>query len=611
VRDRSRRPSCSIKQGFKEKQTATERQNMNIKSIIQNELVEDGSSVWLLKDHRAFDYSEGAAAEQYLERVFHAVSDLGSRSSELESYIRDWSSEYHLTAKRAQLLSGFSFNRSLKVLEVGCGCGAITRYLGESFDSVVAVEGSLPRARLAKLRTRDLPSVSVVCAPFQEIRFSGKFDIIFVIGVYEYSASFVEGNTPYNTALEYFSEMLAPDGMVVIAIENQFGLKYFNAFREDHLGVPFEGLEGYRRRNPSVRTFGKVELENQIKRHFQDVRFYYPYPDYKVPDCVLSSEFLRSGRAGELVSQMKSRNYAGSVDPLWADSAVALELARNGALEFFSHSFLVIAGRTKLKGVTFDQLATIYSSCRKSVFATQTRIVEQPDQSWTVLKRSRQGLRVVGDGAMKLVNTDFPWISELSLQTQVWLRSMSNDLTIEQIFAPCQSWVDFLTEEASLRDGSRMLHGSQVDTIWQNVYPGAGRPTIIDREWIWHEDIPLNVIIIRGIYYFLEGSATASRVGKAFNVRSGRTLIERIASALGQKLRADDFGAFINLEVDIQHIVFGTDKGRQRAYLRWFLTDRASLNLFLRLKEKAAPLLARIRVRFLHHFAFVRSKSRP
>ena len=133
---------------------------MSIKPVIQNPLTEDASSVWLLQGHDRFAYTDGVASEQYLEKVFLASKDLSSRSSELESHIKDWSSEYQLTTKRAQLLSGFEFDRSMKVLEVGCGCGAITRYLGKTFDSVVSVEGSIARARLARLRTRDLPSVS-------------------------------------------------------------------------------------------------------------------------------------------------------------------------------------------------------------------------------------------------------------------------------------------------------------------------------------------------------------------------------------------------------------------------------------------------------------------
>ena len=39
-----------------------------------------------------------------------------------ESHIKDWPSEYHLSSKRAQLLSGFEFDRKARVLEVGAGC---------------------------------------------------------------------------------------------------------------------------------------------------------------------------------------------------------------------------------------------------------------------------------------------------------------------------------------------------------------------------------------------------------------------------------------------------------------------------------------------------------
>ncbi|MCX2979599.1 hypothetical protein EYC98_01845 [Halieaceae bacterium IMCC14734] len=36
--------------------------------------------------------------------------------------------------KRAQLLSGFDFDPALKLLEVGCGCGAITLHLAENME---------------------------------------------------------------------------------------------------------------------------------------------------------------------------------------------------------------------------------------------------------------------------------------------------------------------------------------------------------------------------------------------------------------------------------------------------------------------------------------------
>ena len=59
-----------------------------------------------------------------------------------------------------------------KYWELGAGCGAITRYLGEKFATVFAVEGSFPRARVAKKRCSDLKGVSVLCANFFRYKFS-------------------------------------------------------------------------------------------------------------------------------------------------------------------------------------------------------------------------------------------------------------------------------------------------------------------------------------------------------------------------------------------------------------------------------------------------------
>ena len=186
--------------------------------------------------------------------------------------------------------------------------------------------------------------------------------------------------------------------MVVIAIENQFGLKYFNSCREDHLGTDSKASKDIITADPRVRTFGKSELETYIKRYFPEMHFFYPYPDYKISDRVMSSEFLESDGAGQVVSQMASRDYSGPEQPLWDEATTVLELARNRMLGFFSNSFLVVAGRSHLRGVAFDQLASLYSSGRRSEFATETRIVRSgPEldciEAITQRRRRRRGWR--------------------------------------------------------------------------------------------------------------------------------------------------------------------------------------------------------------------------
>jgi precorrin-6B methylase 2 len=566
---------------------------VHIQSLVENELVEDAFSVWRLKKHSEFGYSDGAASEKYLREVFCNTKDLSTRSTELESYIKDWPSEYHLSTKRAQLMSGFSFDRSLRVLEVGCGCGAISRYLGENFVQVISVEGNINRARLARQRTRDLDSVSVICAPFQEIQFSQKFDIIFCIGVFEYSAAFIGGDDPYDTTMRIFSDMLTPDGMIVVAIENQFGLKYFSSAREDHLGVMFEGIEGYHR-NPGVaRTFGKSELEMRLKKYFSQVEFYYPYPDYKIPDCVFSNEFLASGRAGELVSQMRSRDYSGFANVLWDEAATALELNRNRMLDFFANSFLVLAGRNVIRGVEFDQLGILFSSGRKPAYNMRARIVKGPAGEIRIEKRRVHGHVADESAPLKLVETESPWFDTGSVLTLVTLRAHSRKNSIAEIFEPCRKWVKLLIGESELQGGVRWIDGAHIDSIWGNTYIIGDECRVIDREWVWNEKVRINVVIIRAIYDFFCRIETSTLCSKALSAPCGRSVIEDIASSLGERLTPEDFAEFIRIESEISWIVSGLSKPRQSFYIRWFLKNRPTRRFFRRVNPMVKDLLSR------------------
>lgn len=549
-----------------------------LRSIVENEITQGADDVWSLKDHAAFGYSDGRASDQYLAHVFSRARDLGSRSDELRAYIRDWPSEYHLSAKRSQLLSGFGFDRSAKVLEVGCGCGAITRHLGERFDEVVSVEGNPVRARLARARTRDLAGVSILCAPFQDVRFTRKFDIIICVGVFEYSGSFVHGENPYETVLRYFDELLTPDGVVVIAIENQFGLKYFNGLREDHVGAPFVGLEGYPAANKGVRTFGRSELQQLLERRFAAVRFYYPYPDYKLPDCVADEEFLLDARAGELVSQYRSRDYGGPVRPLWDERLVTLELARNRLLPHLAHSFLVLAGKRSLDHVRFGQKAIFYSSGRLSRFATETRVERADDGKWFANKRGLAG-ETVWAGPVRLRSVKTEWVGGHSLHVGLARACRRDGQDLVAMFAAAKPWVAYLRSQLS--GDALLLPGGFIDCIWSNTFVRDGSCTFVDREWEWHEAIPLPVLVARAIYRFLDKlDASVAGLGsaRALRARNGRTLIKSIGAAIGVQIDDADLRRFVALESMFQSTVFGGTSRRRETEIRWFLLDRPTLN---------------------------------
>jgi SAM-dependent methyltransferase len=174
------------------------------------------------------------------------------------------------------------------VLEIGAGCGAVTRYLGDIGAEVLALEGSQRRAAIARNRTRGLSNVEVLSDNFDDFMSLGDFDFITLIGVLEYAPMFMRGENPALEMIKKARSMLGADGKLILAIENKLGLKYFAGAPEDHTGEPMYGLES-RYTDAQAKTFGRQELEALIKQSgFLEVETLAPYPDYKFPVSIVT-----------------------------------------------------------------------------------------------------------------------------------------------------------------------------------------------------------------------------------------------------------------------------------------------------------------------------------
>ena len=69
-----------------------------------------------------------------------------------------------------------------------------------------------------------------------------------MIGVLEYQGSYTNSENPYKDFLKKIKQLLKPNGKLLIAIENQYGLKYWCGAREDHTGtVSYTHLDVYKR----------------------------------------------------------------------------------------------------------------------------------------------------------------------------------------------------------------------------------------------------------------------------------------------------------------------------------------------------------------------------
>lgn len=268
-----------------------------------------------------------------------------------------WPTYYHLIHLRKNVLNWYDFKPDSSVLEIGCGLGAITSVLCENCREVTAVELSKRRATATLLRCRNMENLEIIVGNLNDIVFDKKFDYITLIGVLEYQGSYTETENPYEDFLRKIKQLLKPDGKLLIAIENQYGLKYWCGALEDHVGIPFEGMNQYRTTGRGVRTFSKAALEKLIKDSgYKNTFFYYPLPDYKLPTVIYSEDCLPHN---DNMQNLQSYYVPDKSTLVAEEMGIYKDIIENGVFEFFANSFLVECSDSDDIGkVTFASLAS-------------------------------------------------------------------------------------------------------------------------------------------------------------------------------------------------------------------------------------------------------------
>lgn len=249
-----------------------------------------------------------------------------------------WPVLYHFSPVRWNVLEWYPFKEGASVLEIGAGCGAISGVLCKNCSRVTSVDLSKRRSMINATRNQQCENLTIMVGNFNDVVLQEKYDYITLIGVLEYAGYYTDANEPFVAFLKKISDYLKPEGKLLIAIENKFGLKYWAGAREDHTGGFFDGLEGYIGTESKVRTFSKDGLAKIIAdAGYSGSEFYYPFPDYKFPTQIFSDSYLPKEDDLNLSLDV----YDNSRMFLMNENRVYAELLKEGKFDFFANSFFV------------------------------------------------------------------------------------------------------------------------------------------------------------------------------------------------------------------------------------------------------------------------------
>ena len=283
-------------------------------------------------------YSDGDIEDLLLEiAINHERSEFDSVVAEHKS----WPVMYHFSSIRQNILNWYPFDKNDNVLEIGAGCGAVTAAIAEKVNSVTCLDLSKRRCLINAERNRDFDNITIYAGNYQDIEkgLGADYDVITLIGVFEYSRGYIHTEDPYTDFLKNIQKHLKPGGKILIAIENRLGMKYWAGCAEDHTGNLFEGIEGYRN-TKHVQTFSKSEIEAVLeKAGLKDNVFYYPYPDYKFPMTIYSDRYLP--KKGELRNNIANFDWRRLL--LFDESEAYDSILDSNLFPVFSNSFFIEA----------------------------------------------------------------------------------------------------------------------------------------------------------------------------------------------------------------------------------------------------------------------------
>jgi len=511
----------------------------------------------------AADYSDGEAIELSLLEHLRSCADVGASATGLLTARSDWPSTYHLSPARHNLLRFLGLGPAHRILELGCGCGAITRYLGETGAEVVAVEASERRAQIARERCRDLPNVNIRVGDLMALEEDRCFDIVTLIGVLEYAPKYIDAPDPVVACLAKAATFLSPGGRLLVAIENKLGLKYFNGLPEDHLGTPYSGiLDLYGIGTPI--TFGRAELKATLRQAGLPAQaFFYPFPDYKLPKLVLTEAALKETdlSVANLLALMASRDPTGTVPPAFHEPLAWRGVVANGLLPDLANSFLVVAGRDQatLPALDVNLLAIVFSPERQPRYATETIFRKSSDDRITVEKiplypdtdpntpppSFASGELLHRTGTVEDHVPGELYIVELQ-------RRMARGEGLHAMIDWARDWLELV--KAACMKNSALLPGHWMDAIPQNFIRTAnGKLVNIDTEWSVSQPVPAAWIIFRGLIYALSACPTS----KALQGLSLLDTIRRTSAAAGFEIDDAAVQQACGLEADLRTIVYG------------------------------------------------------
>lgn len=439
---------------------------------------------------------------------------------------------YALSVHREALLEWYEFRPEGKLLQIGADYGALTGLFADKLSRVTVLDPDEEAALLVQERYPQAGNITCETAGLAEFVMRQQADGWAESGGagYDYVAAVGSIEKPYRQFLEQAKSLLKPDGILILAVGNPFGMKYW---------------AGARREENSISLMQLQELLGEAG----DTRFYYPNPDYKIPVSIYSDQYLP--KKGDLTDPLPAYGYP---DFELLDVGASFDfVCEQGQFPQYANSYLIFwsMDRSRLYPEQ-DRLFMKYNLTRREDFQIRTaiccsgadRYVEKTaltlactghiwsfTDKYQALIRQYSNQKVVKPDISKDGRTAvFPYLygetwaeklGHLMKENGEWktvirramaelyegeaisaaIRPFIPDESFYEVFGSPEQWGDECHEgwERILTQGCCQV--SNIDGLFENMLITGDGTYCLDYEWVFDFPVPLSFLKYRTLFY--------------------------------------------------------------------------------------------------------------
>lgn len=515
-----------------------------------------------------------------------------------------------LSSAGQNILNWYPFEEQDTVLEIGGNLGEVTGAFIDKCKQIVTIEPNINKAKAISERYKTKENLEIIVGNLEQIKLKEKFDYIVLIGIIGKIEKIIGQKIELSQIIQLLEPYLKENGKFLIAVDNKFGLRYFVGNEDNVLNKKFQSMIGYNNEINKVETFTKSRLQNILNELGYNANFYYPLPDYKMPNVIFSD------------NQLPKYNSIDKYNPYFTQNATIImneidvfrEILKNDEdmFTFFANSFLVEVSKQKMP-IKYKYIS--FNNIRKEEYRLITKIADEYVEKQVVNKLSNNHYNTIKENIkhlekqnIKTLDKDINGIIRSKyIQQDLLLNNIITDLLeknekdkVENII---EKYIETLNYdsyheeeykntifakydiEIKIPDIIKELHFQRKglwDMTFKNCFYIDEEFYFFDQEWV-EENLPTEYILYRSILYTisLRRFINIEDWFEKYNLIKYKELFNALDNKLQEKIRDNRIWRFYS-----QNKKFNIDETKQELINMGIRSDAQQVAIENLKKEK-------------------------